>query len=292
MAILNEPGYEIILINDHSKDDTLHSIVELSKRFNNVRIVHFAANFGQHSAIMAGLRQAQGDIIINLDDDMQTPTSEIPKLIAKLNEGYDAVYGKYAEAKTTTFRRLGTWVNGLTTKWLLGRPPEIQVTSYLALRRFVRDEMIRYSNPYPHIPGLIFRITKNVGNAEIRHESRATGKSGYTLKKLLRVWSSCTNYSLLPLRFGTVTGIVCACLGIIGMIVLFIRRLIEPSVTAGWTSLMMIILFMGGLILISIGLVGEYIGRMFISINATPQYVIKDTYNIGRREDKGEQKHE
>jgi len=274
--------FEIILINDCSPDATINVIRALCEKYKNVRMVSFAKNFGQHSALMAGLRQSKGDIVICLDDDGQTPPGEARKLIGKIDEGFDVVYARYDDKKHSPFRNFGSWLNNRMSEFMLGKPKNLFMSSYVAMKRFVVDEIIRYENPYPYLGGLVLRTTSSITDVPVEHRKRTDGKSGYSLTKLISLWmSGFTSFSIKPLRVATVTGLVFSILGFILGIIIIVRKLIDPaSVLMGWTSNMAVLLFVGGLILLVVGLVGEYMGRTFISLNKQPQYVIKEKMNI------------
>lgn len=280
MKELNGYCYEIILVNDCSPDGTLAVIRRLCEHHENVKGISFARNFGQHSALMAGLRQSEGDYVICLDDDGQTPANEADKLLAKLEEGYDAVYAKYEHKRHSAFRNLGSKVNELMTRVMLDKPKDLYVSSYFAVRRFVVEDMIRYENSYPYVIGLVLRTTKNITNVIVNHRDREEGSSGYTLKKLMNLWfNGFTAFSVKPLRIATAIGTFSACVGFLYGIYTIIKRLVNPAVPMGFSALMAALVFFGGMIMIMLGLIGEYIGRIYISMNNSPQYVIRERIN-------------
>ena len=235
---------------------------------------------------MAGLRESRGDIVICLDDDGQTPPQEAKKLIAKIEEGFDVVYARYEEKKHSAFRNFGSWLNNRMSEIMLGKPKNLYMSSYVAMRRFVVDEIIRYENPYPYLGGLVLRTTSAITDVAVEHRKRKDGASGYGLKKLISLWmNGFTSFSIKPLRVATVSGIVFSILGFIIGIILIVNKLINPdSILLGWTSNMAMLLFIGGLILLVVGLVGEYMGRTFISLNKQPQYVIKEKMNSNKEQ--------
>lgn len=281
MKTLTQYEHDIFLINDCSPDGTLNVIRRLCQEHENVRGIDFARNFGQHSALMAGLRHADGDIVVCLDDDGQTPADQVDRLLQKLDEGYDAVYAKYDHKQHSSFRNFGSKINELMTRIMLGKPKELTVSSYFAVKRFVVDDMIRYENSYPYVIGLVLRSTGNITNVSVDHRERREGTSGYTLKKLLGLWfNGFTAFSVKPLRIATAIGGCSAAAGFIYGIYTIIKRLLNPDVPMGFSSTMAAIVFFGGMIMLMLGMIGEYIGRIYISLNNSPQYVIREKINL------------
>ncbi|MBE5866174.1 MAG: glycosyltransferase family 2 protein [Lachnospiraceae bacterium] len=284
-ALQEKYSFEVILINDCSPDNTMGTIRRLCEEKPYVKGIGFARNFGQHAALMAGLRQSQGDFVVCLDDDGQTPADEVNKLLEKLEEGFDAVYAKYEHKQHSGFRNLGSKVNELMTRVMLEKPKELYVSSYFAVKRFIVEDMIRYENSYPYVIGLVLRATKNITNVVVNHREREEGTSGYTLKKLLGLWfNGFTAFSVKPLRIATCVGAVSAFLGFAYGIYTILKKFINPDVPLGFSSMMAALVFFGGMIMIMLGLIGEYIGRIYISMNNSPQYVIRERINTDAEE--------
>lgn len=282
MEGLRQYTYEVVLVNDCSPDDTFETIRELCRENANMTGINLAKNFGQHSALMAGFHQIKGDIVVCLDDDGQTPAGEVGKLLEGIEKGADVVYAKYAHKHHSGFRNWGSHVNELMTRVMLGKPKDLYVSSYFAARRFVVDEMIKYEYPYPYVIGLVLRTTKNIVNVEVNHRDRLEGTSGYTLGKLLNLWfNGFTAFSVKPLRIATVTGAGCALLGFAYGIYTIIKKIFinPPGLVTGFSALMSVLVFMGGMLMLMLGLVGEYMGRMYISMNRSPQYVVREIVN-------------
>ena len=281
-----EYGFEIILVNDSSPDDTFSVIRALCEKYSFVKGIDLAKNFGQHAALMAGMRLAKGDVVVCLDDDGQTPADEVGKLLAKLEEGFDVVYASYGKKKHSAFRNFGSKMNELMTRVMLGKPKELTVSSYFAAKRFVVDEMIRYEHSYPYVIGLVLRSTKKITNVEVNHRARMEGESGYTLKKLLGLWfNGFTAFSIKPLRIATFIGSVCAFGGFAYGIYTIIKKLVLVNVEAGFSALMSVLVFMGGMIMLMLGMIGEYVGRMYICMNCSPQYVVREMINHEEQKD-------
>ncbi len=279
MGKLNGYAYEIVLVNDCSPDDTFEVIKKLCGENNNITGISLAKNFGQHGALMAGFHYAKGDITICLDDDGQTPAEEAGKLIEAIEKGADVVYARYVHKHHSGFRNFGSHVNEVMTRIMLGKPKDLYVSSYFAARRFVVEEIIRYEHAYPYVIGLVLRTTKNIVNVEVNHRDRWAGTSGYNLRKLFGLWfNGFTAFSVKPLRIATVSGAVFAGLGFLYGIYTIIKKIFinPPGLVTGFSALMSVLVFMGGMLMLMLGLVGEYMGRMYLSMNRSPQYVIRE----------------
>lgn len=281
MKTLPQYEYDVFLVNDCSPDNTFEVIRDLCGKYDNIKGISFARNFGQHSALMAGLRYSDGDYVVCLDDDGQTPADEADKLLAKLEEGYDAVYAKYEHKQHSAFRNMGSRLNERMARVMLEKPGDLYLSSYFAVKRFVVEDMIRYENSYPYVIGLVLRATRNITNAPVNHREREEGVSGYTLKKLIGLWfNGFTAFSVKPLRIATALGGMSAALGFLYGIYTVIKRLINPAVPMGFSAIMTAIVIFGGMIMLMLGLIGEYIGRIYISLNNSPQYVVREKINI------------
>jgi undecaprenyl-phosphate 4-deoxy-4-formamido-L-arabinose transferase len=275
MAAMPEYEHEIVLVNDCSPDNTFQVLKELAAAHSNITAVDLAKNFGQHAAIMSGLSHTSGDYVVCLDDDGQTPADEVGKLLAKLEEGYDVAYASYGDHKQhSSFRNFGSRVNGKMTEIMLGKPHDLSLTSYFAAQRFIVGEMLRYENCFPYVMGLVLRSTKNICNVPVNHRQREQGRSGYNLGKLLSLWmNGFTSFSIKPLRLATYVGSITAIIGFIYAIIIVIRYFTVHLAPMGWSSTTALLLIVGGIILLVQGLVGEYVGRIFMCVNASPQYV-------------------
>ncbi len=278
--------YDIFLVNDCSPDNTFSVIRQICEKYNNIKGISLAKNFGQHAALMAGLRKSDGDIVVCLDDDGQTPANEVGKLIDAIEQGSDVVFASYNSKKHSAFRNFGSHINDIMTRIMLGKPKELQLTSYFAAKRFVVDSMLQYEHSYPYVIGLVLRATKNISNVPVNHRKREVGSSGYTMRKLLSLWfNGFTAFSILPLRIATATGVFFAVAGFLYGIYTVIKKLVNPAVPMGFSSLMAAVVFFGGMLMIMLGLIGEYIGRIYICINRSPQYVIREETGAKEGED-------
>ncbi|WP_238858724.1 glycosyltransferase [Clostridium sp. YIM B02569] len=282
--------YEIICVNDCSPDNVLSVLKELAFSNNNIKVIDLAKNSGKHSAMMAGYRYCSGDVIINLDDDGQCPAYRLYELVEVLHNEYDVAMAHYGVKNQSAFKNFGSKFNDLTVDYLLDKPKDIQITNFSAFKKFVVDEIIRYENPYPYVEGLMLRTTLNIKNISMENRDRLEGKSNFTLKKMVSLWlNGFTAFSVKPLRISTVLGIISSLVGFIYGIWIVIKKLfVDPSLPIGYSSIMAAIMFIGGELMLVLGLIGEYIGRIYISINNAPQYVVRETVNVNKDKNKKE----
>lgn len=272
-------------MNDSSPDETWEVLRELSRR-HYVTSIDLARNFGQHAAIMAGLHYAEGDAVCCLDDDGQTPVSEFYKLYDKLLEGYDVVYASYDEKKHSRFRNMGSSLNSKMLESFLNKPKGLYMSSYFLAKRFVIDKILEYEYPYPYLMGLVLRTTNKIANVPVEHRERMEGESGYSIGKLLGLWmNGFTAFSVKPLRVASLLGGILAAFGIGYLIYTLINKIINPEAPLGWTSIMGGMFLIGSMILIMLGIIGEYLGRLYISENRSPQYVIREVLNNQNEEE-------
>ena len=271
---------ELVLVNDGSKDNTMGVINELCNEYSFIKGVNLSKNFGQDGARMAGYKYCTGDYIVSLDDDGQNPPKEAHKLIAKLNEGYEVVFGKYIVKKHSKFKNFGSKVNDKMANIIIGKPKDIRLCSYFAMTKFVAKEIIKYEGAFPYVWGLILRTTDNICNEIIEHREREVGESTYTFSKLLGLWlNGFTAFSVKPLRIASLSGVIFSILGFIFAIYIVISKIMFGIATGGWTSLMSVVLIMGGILLIMLGLLGEYVGRIYLNENKAPKYIVKEMIN-------------
>lgn len=283
-SALNELGkspFEFVLVEDCSPDEgeTLSVLKQLADEHEYVKVVELAQNSGQHNAVMAGLNYAEGDVLIAMDDDLQTHPSQLPKMFESFDRGYDIVYGYYPQKHHSLFRNFGSWVNYISVRILIGKPKELKTSSFWIIRKFVRDYVVEYKSHYTHLQGLFLRTTKNIACVPVEHFDRGYGESGYTFKKLISLWSNIMGYSIVPLRIATRTGTFFAVLSLIGAVAIILKKIFAPTSAVGWYSLIVSIFFLSGLIMIFLGLIGEYLGRMFLSMSKDPQYVVRKVYS-------------
>ena len=262
-------SFEIILINDGSKDNSEKICLELTQKFKNISFLSLRKNFGEFQAVMCGPNFAKGDFSVIIDDDFQNPPSEIIKLLETAQKGdFDVVYSQYDEKKHHQFRNLGSWfVNQITTS-LFKKPQDLYLSSFKLIKKEIVDEICLYKGPYPYIDGLIFNVTDNVGKVTVQHNDRQHGESNYTFKKLAGLFLNILfGYSLLPVRLALFLGFLSTFTALILSLLQFMNIVDYP--------IRLLVLFIGGIQLISIGIVGEYIGKTFLTQSNTPQYTLK-----------------
>ena len=278
-----EYSCEFVLVNDNSRDGTFEEIRKLCRMYKNVRGINLMRNFGQHNALMAAMNYVNGDLVLGMDDDMQTHPSQIFKLLYKISEGYDLVYGIYEKRKNSALKNATSKVNEVTSRLLLGRPRQIHSSNFWVITRAVAEQVVKYPGYNPYIDGIFYRITHNIGNVVVEHHKREVGSSNYTMKKLIKLWMAYWNYSVIPLRISSVLGGIFACVGFVLAIVTVLQKLIfAPDMPMGWPSLFCAILIFSGIVLLVLGIIGEYLGKILLTLNHTPQYIIRETVNIGQ----------
>jgi len=278
----SEYDYEIIAVNDVSPDNTLSVLKTEAKKDKKVSVIDLAKNGGRHNALICGCHYAKGDYIVFIDDDLQCPTERLWDLVEPLSKGnYDVAIAKYPKKKQSIVKNLGSKFNDTIATWLLNKDKNLKFSNFSVMRSFVKDEIIRYTNPYPYLSGLMLRATSRVINVEMEERERTIGVGHYSFKKSVALWmNSFTAFSVKPLRLATTCGFIFAFLGFIMGLYTIIKKLVIPSIAMGYSSLMAALLFIGGMIMLMLGLIGEYIGRIYISLNNSPQYVIRETINI------------
>jgi glycosyltransferase involved in cell wall biosynthesis len=274
-------GFELILVNDGSRDETEEIALRLTEASRiPITFLSLSRNFGEHNAVLAGLRASTGQYVITMDDDLQNPPSEVLKLLAAAeSEKRDVVYAIYERKEHAWWRNLGSRLTNLIADYVVEKPRKLYLSSFRCMTRLVADEVAKSRNPYPYIDGLIFQITQDAGVVRVRHVEREQGRSGYTLRKLVRLWTSMlVNFSVLPLRLMTVAGMITSALGFLAVIEVVLEHLLARNPT-GWSSLMAAILLLSGTQLLLLGIMCEYVGRIYLGISDKPQSVVRAKFS-------------
>lgn len=277
-------SYEIILVNDCSSDASWQRIEQACEQHTEVRGVNLRTNAGQHNAIMAGLRAASGAVIIVMDDDLQHAPEDIEKLSAQVLGGHDLCYAAFRRPRHAWWKVLGSSFRDLTVRKLLGIPRGIRISSFKAMSADVARQITRYEGPFPYVDGLALMTTRDVVNVELEHHARPDGRSNYTLRESVFLWTKVAmNFSVVPLRLASWLGLVFAVLGFMFAVFLVVQQLAFHTIPVpGWASLVVVILVVGGVQLLALGTIGEYLGRAYMHMTAKPQYVIKATKGFGQ----------
>lgn len=277
----SENDYEIIAVNDKSPDKVYDKLVALSRDNKKVKVINFAKNMNRPGAVMAGLNNAKGDYVVVMDDDGQCPMDKFWTLFEPIEQGHDVSIAKYPERKQSAFKNFGTFVNKKMTEFIINRPKDMEFTNFMIMQSYIVKEVIKYKNPYPYFTGLLLRTTGDIVNVKLDERERISGTTTFTFGKMLAMWvNGLTAFSIKPLRISSLIGVLCAVAGFIFGIVTIIRKLVLSTISVGWSSTVAIMLFIGGLIMLMLGMIGEYIGRIYISINDSPQFVIKEKINF------------
>ena len=277
-AINVDGGLEVVLVDDGSTDGSPAVCEELTCTASvPVTLVAHARNYGEHNALMTGLRHARGDYIVTMDDDLQNPPGEVKRLYEYCRDGdFDVVYTRFAEKRHAVWRNLGSWFANRTADLVLDKPEGLYLSTFRCMQRFMAEEVCRYKGPFPYIDGLIFQVTGNVGSLTVEHLPRAENKSRYSLNRLVRLWLVImVNFSVVPLRLSTFLGLVMSGFGFTGIMWVLFEYLFLGIEVVGWPSLMLVMLLFSGLQLLILGLAGEYLGRIYLTVNARPQAVVR-----------------
>lgn len=288
--VLAEHALEVVLVNDGSRDASDAECRALFARFpETIVYLRLARNFGEHKAVMAGLNHARGDYVVIMDDDFQNPPEEVPRIVEHArNHGLDVVYTAYPSKRHHWFRNLGSRLNDLTAWLLLEKPRDLYLSSFKCLSKFVVAEVTRYKGPFPYIDGLILRCTREIGTVTVRHDARREGRSNYTLGKLLSLWLDMAASSAKPLRISLLAGVLMGTVGLLACVLIVAAGLLDADLRIGWPFAIATTVFLSGIQLTMLGLVGEYLGRLSLTSNQVPQFVIRERLGSDDRRGRGD----
>ena len=274
--------FEVLLINDSSEDDSEKKCKQLVEKYLNVSLFSLSKNVGEHNAIMAGLNKCSGDYAVIMSDDLQHSTNALLELIKygiKEKDNFDVVYTYYDKKQYSFLKNIGSKFNDIVANFLLSKPKHLYLSSFKFINRFLITEIIKYQSPFVYIDGLILGTTNKIGRIKVEHNQRIHGKSGYTLIKMLQLWSNMsTSFSIFPLRISLLMGSILSFIGFILAIYFFVEKITDNTVPSGFASIFIAVTIFSGAILIALGLIGEYVGRIFISLNKKPQFVIRNSF--------------
>ena len=275
--------FELILVNDASPDDSWNVIRRLADEYAFVKGIRLTKNVGQHNATMAGLTQAAGEVVVIMDDDLQHPPEAILRLADAIRSGFDVCYTRYENRQHAAWKKIGSWFNDWVAGILLKKPRGLYLSSFKALHRDIVRQVVQYDGPFAYVDGLILDVTHNIQVVPIQHQQRLEGEGNYNLRKSISLWMKmATSFSVFPLRLATALGMILTLLSLIAVALVVLNKLLHPELAAGWTSLIAVVLLVGGLQTFCLGVVGEYLGRAYLKINKKPQFVIRE---IARKAD-------
>lgn len=284
-TVAQKPGYdyEIIAVNDCSPDNVIEVLKKLAKENKKIKVISFAKNMGKHAAVIAGYSFVNGDFVIDLDDDFQSPIYELWKLLEPVEaDECDYATALYMKKKESWFKRMGSNLNVYMGHVMLGKPKELRFENFSVMKVFVAKEVVKYKNPYPYLEGLVLRVTNRIKQVPMEERNRGDDNvSGFTIKKSIALLANgLTAFSVKPLRVATIMGILFAIIGFVYGLIVIIQKIIHPEIPAGYSSILAVLLLSSGLIMLMLGVIGEYLGRVYICINNSPQYTIRETINI------------
>ncbi len=280
---------EVVLVDDASPDDSAAVCEALARKHPFVRFVALGRNVGEHSAVLAGLHYATGEVVVVMDDDLQHPPEEARTLVEALGDEHDVVYGRYVTKRHGLVRNLGSRFNGWVATRVLGKPKGLYLSSFKAMRRFVVEELRKVRDPAPYLDGYILQITRHLAEVPVRHLPRREGRSGYTLPKLVGLWMrQVVGFSMAPLRLASLLGLALSALGLLAAALFVLERLRDPTLPAGWASVIVSVTLLGGAQLFTIGVLGEYLGRLVHRVAGAPAFVVRRTVGCDRPADSEE----
>lgn len=273
---------ELVLVCDASPDNSWRVIGELATRYSFIRGICLRKNVGQHNAIMAGLAHSGGESVVVMDDDLQHPPSAIPLLLKALENGADVCYANYVQRKHALWKRVGSKFNDMVATLLLGKPSNLYLSSFKAMRRAIADQVVKYDGPFAYVDGLILESTAAITSVDIAHCERRSGEGNYSLRRSVSLWlKMVTSFSVFPLRVLFVLGALVATFSMLMAGYVVFSKFHNPDLPIGWSSTIAAILLVGGLQMLGLGLLGEYLGRAYMKLNGRPQYVVREVIPSG-----------
>lgn len=272
---LKDKIFELIFVNDSPFDSgTCQALEELHMQYKFVKTIEFTQNFGQQSAVLCGIASSLGEYVITMDDDMQHDPFDIPTLIQE--DSHDIVIAKFKSKKHNAFKRITSSIKGYFDHIILGKPKHIKLTSFRLFNRVIADNMLKIGTSYPFIPALLFSVSKDIVNVEVPHYAREEGKSNYTLGKMIQLFTNLLiNNSSLLLKWIGYLGLFLAFVSLVYAGVIAYRRVFFDIALQGWSSIMVAILFFGGMIMFTLGVIGEYLVRIIHTSENRPHYFVR-----------------
>lgn len=277
--------WQAIFVDDGSPDRS-HEILQRRLKGSPLEatLIRHTRNFGEHHAVLTGYRHAEGDYFINIDDDLQNPPEEALRLLDHARDhDLDVVYGDYIEKKHNVFRNLGSAFANLTARLLLDLPDSYYLSSFRCVNSLIGEKISTINSPYVYIDGLLSQATNRISSLNVKHTEREIGSSGYNIRRLVRLWLVIlTSFSLMPLRIASLVGVCTAVVGACSLVYLLVASLFGENEVAGWLSVISAILFFGGIQCLLLGLLGEYVGRIYLTVYGKPQAHVRTVEKTGR----------
>ncbi|MGH8037797.1 MAG: glycosyltransferase family 2 protein [Stenotrophomonas sp.] len=274
-------GFEAVLVHDHGPDDSWKVLQALGAERPWLKGVNLRRNAGQHNAVMAGFAHASGRYVVTMDDDLQHDPADVPRIVDALKAGADLVYVRFEDRKHALWKQLGSGFNDWVASRLLNKPKGLYLSPFRGIKRDVCRAALAYRGPFVYVDGLLLQSTGNFTSITARHHARQDGKSGYSLRKSISLWlQMATSFSIVPLRFVSLAGVAASAAAFLFGLIVIVRKFMNPELAVGWSSLIVAIMFMGGLQLLALGAIGEYTGRILLNVNNRPQYVVGDLLNL------------
>lgn len=275
--LAQDHDFEIILVNDGSRDNSWAVIAGLARTFPDVVAINLLKNYGQHNANLCGFREAKGDFVVTMDDDLQNPPEEIDKLIEAAQRGHDLVIGRFESKQHSLVRRLGSRLVGWLNRTVFEVKDDLVLSNFRLIRRDVIDRVCRDQSVSPYIPGLVLKYSAHRCNVLVSHLARAEGASGYTMRKLLRLVANILfNHSTIPLRYGAAFGFVVSGISVLLGLFYLLRTLIDGTSTPGWATLVVLIAFFNGVLILLLSVIGEYLVRVLREVGSQRSYEISE----------------
>lgn len=276
--------FEILLVNDCSPDQSWRKIEAVVDRYPRLRALSLSKNFGYDNAILAGLNHSRGAYVVIMDDDLQHAPEDIPVLLHAIQKGGDVVYADFnvQTKKQTPLKNFGSWLNGRMAEIVIQKPRHIYLSPFKILRREVVLDITRYRGPYPYVDGLIFQNTAAISQVPLPHYARFSGHGNFGVIRSLKIMLNfCTSHSLFPLRLGIFVGVCSSLAGLLlGIYIIYLKFIAQEIEIEGWASTVFATLFLGGIQLVFLGIIGEYVGRAYMSTNENPQFRIRQKIRV------------
>ena len=275
--------YEVVFSVDASPDRSFVALKEQALKDPHFKILLLRRNMGYDNAIMAGLNYARGKWVVIMDDDLQHSPEDIPSLLAAAEKGNDVVYAGFPAKRQSLIKNIGSWFNDATARVIINKPRSIYLSPFKVVSREVVEEIIKHKGPFPYIDGLIFQNTSSIAQIPVEHHERAEGEGNHGLMRSARIWLNfCTAFSIIPLRASVWFGFFISAASFLYAAHVLHIKLTRGVTPEGWVTVVLGISLLGGIQLISLGILGEYIGRMYMNLNQAPQFVVREAVNCDK----------